>query len=275
VNANIVAPKPTAREAGGTVLRPGGSTGVAWPFEALRQSLSGVTVEVLPQVDSTNSELMRRARAGRMEPVLLVAEQQSAGRGRLGRAWDSAGDDSLTFSLGLPLGPADWSGLSLAVGVSLAENLDARIRLKWPNDLWLQDRKLGGILIETAATLLSPQTRYAVIGVGINLAERPGAALSTAPAWLREVLPGCQPGEVLLQVAGPLVRAVQDFERNGFAGFKARFDALDVLRDRPIVLSDGTSGMGRGTTEMGGLQVQTAGGMKTVVSSEVSVRPAS
>ena len=66
---------------------------------------------------------MRRARAGRTEPVLLVAEQQTAGRGRLGRGWHSGAGDSLTFSLGLPLAPADWSGLSLAVGVSLAESL--------------------------------------------------------------------------------------------------------------------------------------------------------
>jgi birA, biotin-[acetyl-CoA-carboxylase] ligase region len=276
VSANILAPEATARGADG--MAPGGGrSGLDWPAEAIRQSLSslpGFTFEVLPEVDSTNSELMRRTRAGLVEPVLLVAERQSAGRGRLGRAWDSSVGDSLTFSVGLPLMPPDWSGLSLAAGVSLAESLDARIRLKWPNDLWLQDRKLAGILIETAATQLSPQTRYAVIGVGINLAERPPAGLSTAPAWLREVLPGCQPGEVLLRVAGPLVRAVQEFERRGFAAFKSRFDALDLLRDRKVVLSDGTCGTGRGTTGLGGLQVQTADGMKTVVSSEVSVRPA-
>jgi BirA family transcriptional regulator, biotin operon repressor / biotin---[acetyl-CoA-carboxylase] ligase len=276
VSANILAPEATARGADG--MAPGGGRSrLDWPAEAIRQSLSslpGFTFEVLPEVDSTNSELMRRTRAGLVEPVLLVAERQSVGRGRLGRAWDSSVGDSLTFSVGLPLMPPDWSGLSLAVGVGLAESLDARIRLKWPNDLWLQDRKLAGILIETAATQLNPQTRYAVIGVGINLAERPPAGLSTAPAWLREVLPGCQPGEVLLRVAGPLVRAVQEFERRGFAAFKSRFDALDLLRDRKVVLSDGTCGTGRGTTGLGGLQVQTADGMKTVVSSEVSVRPA-
>ncbi|MGZ7242464.1 biotin--[acetyl-CoA-carboxylase] ligase, partial [Streptococcus pyogenes] len=76
-----------------------------------------------PEVDSTNSELMRRARAGHVDPVLLVAEQQSAGRGRMGRSWASRAGDSLTFSLGLPLQPADWSGLSLAVGVAVAESL--------------------------------------------------------------------------------------------------------------------------------------------------------
>lgn len=216
---------------------------------------------------------MRRARAGRLEPVLLVAEHQSGGRGRLGRSWESQSGDSLTFSLGLPLAPADWSGLSLAVGVSVAESLDPRIRLKWPNDLWLDDRKLAGILIETAAAGESRQQRYAVVGVGINLAERPQAGLATAPAWLREVLAACQPDAVLLRVMPPLVQAIQAFERAGFAPFKARFDARDALRDRALLLSDGTVGTGRGTTDLGGLRVQTADGLTTVTSSEVSVRP--
>ncbi|MDI1245229.1 MAG: biotin--[acetyl-CoA-carboxylase] ligase, partial [Rhodoferax sp.] len=91
-----------------------------WPaeaiWEAVAPALPGFTVEVLPELDSTNSELMRRARAGRPDPVLLVAEQQIAGRGRMGRQWHSGtvrGSQTpaaLTFSLGLNLAPADWSG---------------------------------------------------------------------------------------------------------------------------------------------------------------------
>ena len=94
---------------------------------------------------------MRRARAGRLEPVLLVAETQTAGRGRLGRQWHSGAraGEVLTFSLGMPLRMADWSGLSLAVGVSVAQSLHPSLQLKWPNDVWLQERKLAGILIET------------------------------------------------------------------------------------------------------------------------------
>ncbi|MFZ3125431.1 MAG: biotin--[acetyl-CoA-carboxylase] ligase, partial [Acidovorax sp.] len=100
---------------------------IRWPAEAIWEAVSpllpGFTVEVLPTIDSTNTELMRRARAGRCEPTLLVAEQQTAGRGRLGRAWQSDAGASLMMSLGLPLAPRDWSGLSLAVGVSVAESL--------------------------------------------------------------------------------------------------------------------------------------------------------
>lgn len=249
-----------------------------WPSEAIWEAVSpllpGFTVEVLPEIDSTNTELMRRARAGRLEPVLLVAEQQTAGRGRLGRGWTSQAGDSLTFSLGMPLAPKDWSGLSLAVGVSLAESFHPRVRLKWPNDLWLDDRKLAGVLIETATFADSRDARrYAVIGVGINIALRDGAGLSTPPAWLHELLPGVTAGEVLGRVATPLVQTVQAFETFGFAPFQARFNARDALRDRPVTLSDGTAGTAHGTTERGALLVHTDAGMKTITSSEVSARP--
>jgi hypothetical protein len=92
---------------------------VRWPAEAIwlaaEPLLPGLTVEILPEIDSSNSELMRRCRSGQAEPVLLVAQRQSAGRGRLGRSWHSPPGSSLTFSFGLPLAPADWAGLSLAV----------------------------------------------------------------------------------------------------------------------------------------------------------------
>lgn len=237
--------------------------------------LPGFAVEVLPEIDSTNSELMRRARTGDMAPVLLVAERQTAGRGRLGRGWQSDSAASLTFSLGLPLVPADWSGLSLVVGVCLAESLHPAIRLKWPNDLWLDDRKLGGILIETAG-FGEPggAQRYAVVGVGINIGSRAPQGLSTPPAWLQEVLPDEQPGDALLRIAMPLVQALQAFQAYGFAPFQARFSARDALRDRAVALSDGSAGTAHGVSDSGALLVHTSRGMNTVTSSEVSVRPA-
>ena len=181
---------------------------------------------------------------------------------------------SLTFSLGLPLAPVDWSGLSLAVGVSLAESLHPRILLKWPNDLWLADRKLAGILIETASFGEDREAqRYAVIGIGINVAARDAAGLSVPAAWLREVWPEARAADVLLRIALPLVRAVQAFETFGFAAFQARFNARDALRERTVILSDGTTGSAHGTSESGALLVHTALGMNTVTSSEVSVRP--
>ena len=266
---------------------------IRWPAEAIWQAvapgLPGFTVEVLPQIDSTNTELMRRFReTGASDPLLLVAEQQSAGRGRMGRSWQSSWGDSLTFSLGMPLQPADWSGLSLAVGISLAESLDPgnpaqpAIRLKWPNDLWLTDtqgeRKLAGILVETANR---GEQRYVVMGVGINVrtlaqplaAAAVGQPAALTPAALQELMPGINVAAALLQVAAPLVRAVQAFGMFGFAPFQARFAARDALAGRAVYLSDGTQGVAHGVGENGALLVHTAAGMKEITSSEVSVRP--
>jgi len=251
---------------------------VRWPAEAIWEEvaprLPGFSVEVLPEVDSTNSELMRRARAGRTDPVLLVAEVQTAGRGRLGRAWASRPGASLTCSLGLPLAPVDWSGLSLVVGVAVAEALHPAIRLKWPNDLWLHDRKLGGILVETATAGGSPAPRHAIVGIGINVQPPDPAGCSTPPAALAELDPALDAGAALQRLAAPLVAALQAFEQYGFAPFQARFQARDALAERPVRLSDGMAGTAHGVSERGALLVHTAAGMVAVTSAEVSVRPA-
>jgi BirA family biotin operon repressor/biotin-[acetyl-CoA-carboxylase] ligase len=252
-----------------------------WGAEALWEQVSprlpGFTVEILPEIDSTNTELMRRARAGQTEPVLLVAERQTAGRGRLGRAWQGAPGDSLMFSLGLPLSMADWSGLSLAVGVAVAESLHPRVGLKWPNDLWVSDasgdRKLGGILIESALMGAATGPRQAVIGIGINLAPRPAEGLSTPPAALADLWPEGDAPAALARIVLPLVAMLQDFEAQGFAPVRPRFAARDVLAGRAVRLTDGTEGRAAGVTDNGALLVHTASGMKTVTSAEVSVRP--
>jgi BirA family transcriptional regulator, biotin operon repressor / biotin---[acetyl-CoA-carboxylase] ligase len=236
-------------------------------------SMAGFSVEVLPEIDSTNTELMRRARAGHTEPTLLVAEQQSAGRGRLGRHWDSAPGSSLTFSLGVLLQPLAWDGLSLAVGLSVASSLHESIQLKWPNDLWVQDCKLAGILIETAAVAGNPGPRYAVIGVGINIAARPSEGLSTPPTHLQALRPHTHAAQALESVAAPLLRDVLQFERDGFAPFAPHFAARDALRGRQVQLSDGMQGTAQGVDGRGALLVQTAQGLQRVHNSEVSVRP--
>lgn len=273
----------------------------AWPIAALQQVLTahlpGGIVEVLERIDSTNTELMRRARDGHCAPTLLVAEQQTAGRGRLGRQWLSSPGDSLTFSLGLPLAPRDWSGLSLAVGLSVAESLqpvppasDRRLGLKWPNDLWLaDDRKLGGILIETASFVLpgvdsgfpsslwapaaAAAARYVVIGIGINIRPRDAQGLATPPACLQDIAPEMDAPGALLRLLAPLLGTVQAFAAHGFAPLRARYAARDLLAGREVLLSDGTSGVAHGVGADGALQVQTAAGLRSITSAEVSVRP--
>ena len=266
-----------------------------WPAEALWQAIApilpGFTVEVLPQIDSTSSELMRRARAGLAAPTLLVAEEQTAGHGRMGRGWRSSGQASLTFSLGLVLNPADWQGLSLAAGLAVAESLHEGIALKWPNDLWQQGRKLGGILIETTTLPGGADAggagRYVVIGIGLNIApaqqvlqaltHEPDAPDAPAvsgvpPAWLQSLLPGITAPAALERVALPLVRAVQAFAHVGFAPFEARFAARDALAGQTVRPSDGTQGQAEGVDATGALRVRTAAGVQRITSGEISVR---
>jgi BirA family biotin operon repressor/biotin-[acetyl-CoA-carboxylase] ligase len=301
-------------------------------WEALRAELPDLSIEVMAQLESTNTVLVERARkrvgaaaasggadiqvrrsvesrafgrrsdpsGGRREfdeqACLLVAEHQSAGRGRNGNAWQSARGASLTFSLMLPYAPADWSGLSLAVGLALAEALDPlapgaqpRIGLKWPNDLWLLDtpqagagcrgRKLGGILIETVA---SAQSRMVVVGVGLNVAALPEAELRQLPqpvAALQELHGGLTPPQVLARVALPLVRALRAFETQGWASFAGDFARRDVLTGQVVttlpsaVAGEGAvEGVAQGVASDGGLRVLTRQGEVVVRSGEISVR---
>jgi BirA family biotin operon repressor/biotin-[acetyl-CoA-carboxylase] ligase len=256
---------------------------VHWPLESVREavaaSLPGCTLEVLPEVDSTNAELMRRARSSTTDQVLLITEQQTQGRGRLGRQWHSISGPgagkamALTFSLGMRLAPQDWSGLSLVVGLAIAQSLHPEIRLKWPNDLWWRDRKLAGILIETGNWGEAGASRYVVVGVGINIAAPDATGLSTPAAGLNELLPQVDAPAALALVAAPLVRAIQTFEAHGFAPFQKAFNALDALAGVPVSLSDGVHGVARGVDASGALLLHTAQGVQRVTSSEVSVRP--
>ena len=264
-------------------------------WEQLSPAWPGFTVEVLPEIDSTNTELLRRFKAQTQgaEPTLLLAERQTAGRGRMGRVWSSDAT-SLTFSLGLNLTPQDWSGLSLVVGLAAAQSLssDPRLSLKWPNDLWWQERKLGGILIETASSAgagasegPTPVARYVVIGIGLNV-ELPAAevaqGLSTAPAALSELPEPLTASAALRRVVPAVLAAVREFECTGFAPFAPAFAARDVLKGRAVQLSQATAqapagdqGEAAGVDASGALLVHTATGLQRVQSAEVSVRPRS
>ncbi|QCB47741.1 biotin--[acetyl-CoA-carboxylase] ligase [Hydrogenophaga sp. PAMC20947] len=249
--------------------------------------LPGFTVEVVPSIASTNSELMRRAREGSLDPVLLAAEEQTAGRGRMGKGWHSSrAGQSLTFSLALPLSPVSWSGLSLVVGLSLAEQLHTDLRLKWPNDLWLYQRKLGGILVETASVGQGAEgRRLVVIGIGINISRpevsqlgavpeaAPGGMPAMPPAGLAEVCMGQTAGETLEAVVPALVRDVLRFESEGFGAFAARFAERDTLFQQAVRLSDGRQGLAQGVDASGALLVNIDGLVQAITSSEVSVRP--
>lgn len=267
-------------------------TGEGWGAESLWQAveprlaatLPGFSMEVLPEIDSTNTELMRRARAGRTEPVLLVAERQTAGRGRLGRVWvsdaracvgaapqvaaepalaglaitDPHALPALTFSLSLPLARDDWSGLSLAVGVALVQALrrslpgDAAtdLGLKWPNDLCHRGRKLAGILIESCG--VDPhQARQAIVGVGVNLdaPQLPPQALlpgSLPPMGLRSLWPEASAPRVLALLVPALIDALLRFRESGFASFLPDYATVDALCGQAVTLEPAVQGQSHG-----------------------------
>ena len=259
-----------------------------WHAPALEQTLQaqlpGLRVEVAREIGSTNTALLERQRAGLDTPTLLVAEQQSAGRGRLGRSWWSEPGSTLTFSLGLALAPADWSGLSLAVGLAVAEALDGsapgtRIGLKWPNDLWLrgEDRKLAGILIEAQA--LRGQgagaARWTVIGVGINIRPPQGAGgdFRSGYACLAELDASASAPSALQRVAPALLAALRQFQQQGLAPLLPAYAGRDVLAGRRVTAGD-QQGRVLGIAPGGELRLRDDGGqVHLIASGEVSVRP--
>jgi BirA family biotin operon repressor/biotin-[acetyl-CoA-carboxylase] ligase len=272
-----------------------------WNVEALWQRLSpllpGISIEVLAHTESTNTALLERVRSesndggvqpyGRraddMRPCLLVAEHQSQGRGRMGRAWLSSPGCSLTFSLGLALDMADWSGLSLAVGCAIADALEPlqpglapRLQLKWPNDIWLDGRKLGGILIETVP---AGTQRMVVVGVGLNIAELPSsgelpasARFNTGFAALNELQPGADAPAVLARLAPPLAELLNSFARTGFAVWQPAYARRDLTLGR-AVSAGALDGVSRGVNVAGELLLQTPDGvLHALGGGEISVR---
>lgn len=260
------------------------------PLDALGARLAplrgGLRVEWLAECDSSNTRLLERARDGDSAPCLLVVEHQTAGRGRLGRRWWSA-TGALSFSLGLPLAPPRWDGLSLAVGVVLAEALHPAVRLKWPNDLWLcapgLDRKLGGVLIETQS-LAPGAARHVVIGIGINLQTPPAevaATTSVVPVGLAELEPLPDAAAVLKRIALPLLQMLDHFEAHGFsADLQRRYAARDALvgRELQVLADDGRvlhRGRGAGVDADGALLLDQGAALPLrLLSAELRVRPA-
>lgn len=284
-------------------------------WEALQAEVRGLSFEVLPQVGSTNSHALQLGRLGADAPTVVVAWLQTAGRGRAGRSWQARGGDSLTMSLALPLAltevPGGGSALSLAVGVVVAEALESllqrqgvaplpRIGLKWPNDLWVDDRKLGGILIEAVSgpSLPEPQ-RWVVVGLGLNLANTP-ADLAATRCDLQGLMASAaanagqgdavriSPAEALEAIVPPLLQALRAFQHSGFAPLQARYADRDALRGRQVALWRTSSsspepgrtddadaqGTALGIDDSGALLIDDGGGQTVSwCVGEVSVRP--
>jgi BirA family biotin operon repressor/biotin-[acetyl-CoA-carboxylase] ligase len=238
----------------------------------------GVQVEVVHETGSTNADLLARAPALHA-PLLLIAENQTAGRGRAGRSWLSSAGNSLTFSLAwrFEAGPQALSGLPLALGVALAETLarlGVQMRLKWPNDVLKDGDKLAGILVETA-----PAERgiWAVIGIGLNLVmpdemeQAIGRTVAAAP-WLARM----DRDELMAALLDGLAAVLREFERTGFAAFAGRWNMLHEYQGSEVrILDQGAvlhEGRAAGVDDAGRLLLDTAQGRITIAAGDVSLR---
>ncbi len=218
---------------------------------------------------STNDLLLKKIPEA---PVLIAAEEQTAGRGRRGRRWHSAPGAAVTFSLGRRINrPArELPALSLVAGVAATRALRAlgaaKAALKWPNDLVLDGAKLGGILVE------SRNTNYAVIGIGINCRRTPGleAKVRRAVAYLGDSI---SRNEVIRRIALALLEALDEFEKRGLDALRAEWEAMDAHAGQRlrVRLADGRtlSGIAAGLGTDGSLQIQTRQGIRAVTSGRV------
>ena len=240
---------------------------------------------ILPEIDSTNAEIMRRIEQGASPGLACTAEQQSAGRGRLGRTWVSPFARNIYLSLmwEFSQGASALEGLSLAVGVAVTRALQRlavhEVSLKWPNDILYRGDKLGGILLEMAGD--ASGLCQVVIGVGLNVSMPDGAGQSIDQRWtdLERVTGGSPPArsELLAALLDELLPLVAGFEGSGFAPWQQAWMALDAFAGESVVLHSGEhrqAGICRGVDARGALRLETTVGEQLIYGGEISLRRA-
>jgi BirA family biotin operon repressor/biotin-[acetyl-CoA-carboxylase] ligase len=239
--------------------------------------------EIHEDIDSTNRLALQRAQEGRGRGHVIVAERQSAGRGRRGRLWVSPFGRNIYCSVIWEFdgGAAALEGLSLAVGVAVASALRqvgvAGVGLKWPNDVVWEGRKLAGILLEMVGDAAG--RCQVVVGVGLNVAmagseqaaaiDQPWADVATAAG-----VPTSR-NRLLAALLAQLLPQLQRFEREGFSAVRAAWSALDSFYGRDVAVHLGETlvlGRAAGVTDNGALLVDTPQGRQQFHGGEVSLR---
>ena len=237
-----------------------------------------MAIEIIAETGSTNADLLARIDA-LAAPVLLIAEKQTAGRGRAGRTWHASPEASLTFSLAWKFArqTRDLAGLPLAVGVAVAEALASfgwNAALKWPNDVLLDGRKLAGVLIETANRREGDGT-WAVIGIGINLAmpEDLAACIGIPASGLDAPI---DRHALMAALLDGLCQTFILFDAEGFTPFAERWNARHAHADLPVTIADcgqtAHEGIARGVDESGRLLLDVATGRIAITAGDVSLR---
>lgn len=259
---------------------------LAAPLQLLDEALIHTHLEtpgiaVIPVIDSTNQYLLDRM--DQLESgFACVAEYQQAGRGRRGRKWFSPFGANLYLSMywRLEQGPAAAMGLSLVIGIVMAEVIQSlgaeNVRVKWPNDLYLNDRKLAGILVELTGK--TGDAAQIVMGAGINLGMRGEGTSEINQGWinLQEAGVTIDRNQLAASIINSMRAALPLFERDGLAPFIQRWEKLDNFINRPVKLLIGERevyGIARGIDKQGGLLLEQEGVIKSWVGGEISLRP--
>ena len=245
-------------------------------------------IDLLPSCDSTNAVLLARAEAGAPSGTVVIATEQTAGRGRRGRGWFASPGDSLTFSLLWRFAPGTApAGLSLAVGVAVARALTkvpagthsvggGGTALKWPNDILRDGRKLGGILIE----LVPGAPHAAVIGIGVNLHLPPGMPddVRATSATLCAASETADENALYATLLGELLTTLEIFATHGFSALRPEWLARHAFQDACVSLASDFAtpqlGICRGVDPDGALLLEVDGRVERILSGEVSLRPA-
>jgi len=239
-------------------------------------------IEVHHCLDSTNQYLMNKAIQGHPSGAVCLSEYQEAGRGRQGRAWHSPFASNLYLSILWTFdSPADYlKGLSLAIGFAVAQTLEIsglqHIKLKWPNDVFYQDKKLAGILLEMIGEASGPCR--VIIGIGINVAMPNNADQHIDQPWIDlETIIG-QPvsrNQLCAQLLNQLIDCLTTYQAQGLSAFAAPWQAFDMLKDQPVTVSSGGGirhGMACGIDDTGALLLEESGQRHPLHSGDVSVR---
>ena len=250
--------------------------------EQIARQIEHGRVTVLPVIDSTNQYLLDRL-SELQSGDACVAEYQQAGRGRRGRKWFSPFGSNLYLSMywRLEQGPAAAIGLSLVIGIVIAEVLQSlgadKVRVKWPNHLYLQDRKLSGILVELTGK--TGDAAQIVSGAGINLMMRRVESDVVNQGWisLQEAGISIDRNTLAACLIKELRAGFKLFENEGLAPYLTRWEKLDNFINRPVKLIIGDKeifGISRGIDAQGALLLEQDGMVKPWIGGEISLRSA-
>lgn len=255
--------------------------------EVIRSGLSPKTIAYIADVRcqlstrSTNADALAALQQGDQSGLLVLAEEQTAGRGRRGRQWVSPFARNLYFSLvwSFDGGAAALEGLSLLVGLSVVKALASEgcegLQLKWPNDIWCDQKKLAGVLLEMSGD--ASGFCQVVIGVGVNVSMQDDDGDDIEQEWTSLQQQGCSADRNVLMstIANQLVDDLAVFTEKGFAVFKDEWMSYDVCYSQAVMLSDHqgqTLGVAKGVDDSGALLVEVDGALQRVIGGEVSLR---